>query len=43
MTKIPLNKDGTIPIQNIINVKKLKTDNNKSEDPFELYLQHYAF
>ena len=34
--KIPLNKDGTIPIQNIINVKKLKTDNNKSEDEEEI-------
>ena len=29
--KTPLNKDGTIPIQNIINVKKLKAENNKSE------------
>ena len=34
--KDPLNKDGTIPIQNIINVKKLKTDNNKSEDEEEV-------
>ena len=34
--KTPLNKDGTIPIQNIINVKKLKTENNKSEDEEEI-------
>ena len=35
-SKIPLNKDGTIQIQNIINVKKLNKENNKSEDEEEL-------
>ena len=34
-SKVPLNKDGTIPIQNIINVKKLYKE-NKSEDEEEL-------
>jgi hypothetical protein len=34
--KWPLNKDGTIPTQNIINVKKLKTENNNSEDEEEI-------
>ena len=34
--KVPLNKDGTIPTQNIINVKKIKNDNNKSEDEEEI-------
>ena len=34
--KTPLNRDGTIPIQNIINVKKIKTENNKSEDEEEV-------
>jgi hypothetical protein len=34
--KTPLNKDGTIPIQNIINVKKLKTENKNSEDEEEV-------
>ena len=34
--KTPLNKDGTIPTQNIVNVKKLKTGNNKSEDEEEI-------
>ena len=34
--KVPLNKDGTIPIENIINVKKIKNDNNKSEDEEEI-------
>ena len=33
--KVPLNKDGTIPIENIINVKKIKSE-NKSEDEEEL-------
>ena len=34
--KWPLNKDGTIPTQNIINVKKLKTENKNSEDEEEI-------
>ena len=34
--KTPLNKDGTIPIQNIINVKKIKTENKNSEDEEEV-------
>ena len=33
--KWPLNKDGTIPTQNIINVKKLKTENKNSEDEIQ--------
>ena len=34
--KCPLNKDGSIPIQNIINVKKLKAENKNSEDEEEI-------
>jgi len=34
--KTPLNKDGTITIQNIINVKKIKTENKNSEDEEEV-------
>ena len=30
--KVPLNKDGTIPIQNIINVKNIKRENKSEED-----------